>query len=284
MNRANESACDSTRQLDSLLRLLDDETPEVRAVVTRSLGEFGGDVSELLAALDRPLPGRDLALLSRILGVARRADLEQDWLAPSGGASAMGDDWEGFEAMLRMISDFLHDGVTIRQPLSDALDLLADDAVDAGVRSSEDLRRFLFVDGRLKANEADGGDPRNLDLAWVVANGRSNPLGLSLVFILVGRRLGHDVEGVDYPGHFLCRIYRDGVPVVIDCHDQGRQHLQMTLLESPDLSRRERAVIRQAAHPGIMMTRLVEELVADLEERGREEDAVLVRRLRRTLG
>jgi hypothetical protein len=274
----------SPEELESLVKLLDDETPEVRQGIAARLAQFGGDVSEWLAERNVRLTGRERGLLSAMLGAARRAELEREWLAPSGGAEAMGEDWEGFEAMLRLISDFLHDGVSIRQPLSDALDLLAEEAAEREVMSAEELRVFLFVQERLKANGDDGDDPRNLDLAWAIATGQSNPLGLGLVFMLVGRRLGFEVEAVDFPGHFLCRIYREGFPIVIDCHDHGRQHLQSTLLESPDLDRGERAVLRQAAHPGRVMRRLLDELESDLEDADRGEDAALIRRLRKTLG
>jgi hypothetical protein len=280
----SQQAPPTPEELESLVRLLDDETPEVRQGVAARLAQFGGDVSEWLAERKVKLAERERGLLSEMLGAARRAELEREWLAPSGGAEAMGEDWEGFEAMLRLVSDFLHDGVSIRQPLSDALDLLAEEAAEHGVMSAEDLRVFLFVQERLGANGDQGGDPRNLDLAWVIDSGRSNPLGLVLVFVLVGRRLGFEIEAVDFPGHFLCRIHREGFPVIIDCHDHGRQHLQSTLLESPDLDRAERAVLRQAAHPGRVMLRVLEGAASCLIEAGRDEDAALVRRLRKTLG
>ncbi len=270
-------------ELDALLRLLDDDTPEVRRVVAGRLVSFGGDVSEWLSALPRELGRGERRLLTEMLRPPRREALEREWLVPSGGAAAMSEDWEGFEAMLRLISDFLHDGISMRQPLSDALDLLAEEAGENEVNSSEDLRVFLFVQDRLSGNEENIDDPANLDLAWVIQSGRSNPLGLALVFILVARRLDLDVEGVDFPEHFLCRIHREGYPLIIDCFDEGRQHLQSTLLENPDLGREERAVLRRAADPGTIMLRLLEDLGDLLDEADREDDADLVRRLRETL-
>lgn len=283
MSEIQSQTPQAARELEALLALLDDETPAVREGVAARLGCYGGDISEWLASRGKPLSAKERSLLSSLLAPPRRAELERDWLAPSGGAAAMSDDWEAFEAMLRLISDFLHDGISIRQPLSDALDLLADEAADHGVMSAEDLRSFLFAKGRFKANQRDSSDPRNLDLAWAIDTGHSNPLGLCLIYLLVARRLGHEVEAVDFPGHFLCRIHREGYPIIIDCHDHGRQHLQSTLLENPDLDRRERAVLRQSAHPGMVMRRLLEDLADDLDVNGRGEDASLVRRLGETL-
>lgn len=244
---------------------------------------LGGDLSEWLTGSCLTLGGHERKLLTELLQPARRAALRRDWQAPTGGAAAMRDDWDELEAMLRVLSDFLHDGVSLRQPLPDALDLLAEEAGEAGIASARELSVFLFKEGRLTANDGGNDDPRNSDLAWSIAEGRSNPLGLSVVFILVARRLGMVVEGVNFPGHFLTRLYEDGYPVIVDCHDEGRLHLQATLLESPDLGREERAQLRGTAATGTILSRLLNNLIAALDAAGRLEDERLVRELRRAL-
>jgi regulator of sirC expression with transglutaminase-like and TPR domain len=270
-------------ELDALLRLLDDETPAVRARVAERLAHCGGDISEWLATRPRALGKRELSLLAEMLSPPRREALEREWLAPTGGAAALREDWETFEAMLRTVSDFLHDGITIRQPLSDALDLLAEEAVEGGASSARELRAFLFVGARLIANRDGYDDPRNSDLAWSIAEGKSNPLGLVLIFMLVARRMDFEVEAVNFPGHFMCRIYEDGYPIIVDCFDEGRLHLQSTLLENPELSRDERSILRQSADPGTILLRLLNNLDAALEKTGRKDDAKLIRKLRATL-
>ncbi len=202
---------------------------------------------------------------------------------PTGGAHALREDWDTFEALLRVISDFLHDGITIRQPLSDALDLLAEEADESGVGSANDLRAFLFEGDRFVGNQAEYDDPRNSDLAWSIAEGKSNPLGLCVIFMLVARRMELVVESVNFPGHFLCRIYEDGYPLIIDCFDHGRMHLQSTLLESPDLGRAQRSILRQAADLGTVLLRLLNNLVGALDGVGRKEDARLIRKWSATL-
>ncbi len=270
-------------ELEALLRLLDDETPEVRTGVAERLALCGGDISEWLASRDRQLGAAEKSMLAEMLSPPRRAALERDWLVPTGGAAALREDWELFEAMLRVISDFLHDGITIRQPLSDALDLLAEEADEAGAATANDLRAFLFEGGRFIGNRRRHDDPRNSDLAWSIASGRSNPLGLCLIYILVARRLDIVVEGINFPGHFLCRIQEDGYPVIVDCFDHGRLHPLSTLLENPDLGREERSILRQTADPGMMLLRLLNNLVSALKAAGRTDDAGLMARLRATL-
>jgi regulator of sirC expression with transglutaminase-like and TPR domain len=272
-------------ELDALLRLLDDETPAVRARVAERMSHCGGDISEWLAAQPRQLSEKEKQLLAEMLSPPRREILVREWIVPTGGAAALGEDWDSFEALLRALSDFLHDGITLRQPLSDALDLLAEEAVEAGVASENKLRAFLFASGRLRANKSEYYDPRNSDLAWSIAEGHSNPLGLCIIFILVARRMNLEVEGVNFPGHFLCRIYQDGFPVIIDCFDKGRLHLQSTLLESgSDLSPQQKEQLRRRADPGTILIRLLNNLAKSLEETSRPEDAALILKLRDTLG
>ncbi len=270
-------------ELEALLRLLDDETPAVRERVAERLALCGGDISEWLATQPRALSKQERTLLAEMLRPPRREILVREWIAPTGGAPALQEDWESFEALLRILSDFLHDGISLRQPLSDALDLLAEEATDAGVTSANELRSHLFKEGRLAGNQEEYYDPRNSDLAWSIAEGRSNPLGLCIVFILVGRRLGFEVEGVNFPGHFMCRIFEDGYPVIIDCFDKGQLHVQFTLLESPDLSRTQRSVLRQSADPGAILLRLLNNLQQALEQAARDEDALLIKELQATL-
>ena len=270
-------------ELSALLRLLDDDTPTVRERVAQRFALCSGDLSEWLATQSRSLSKQEKSLLSEMLAVPRREALSRDWIAPSGGAAALQEDWESFEALLRILSDFIHDGISLRQPLSDALDLLAEEAAAEGVSTANELRSFLFDGTRLKGNQADYYDPRNSDLAWSIAEGWSNPIGLCLIFMLVGRRLNLEIEGVNFPGHFMCRIFEDGYPVVIDCFDSGQLHLESTLLESPDLTRPQRNLIRESVDPGRILLRLLNNLHVAFEKAGRDEDAQLVKDLLATL-
>jgi regulator of sirC expression with transglutaminase-like and TPR domain len=273
----------SPAELDLLLRLLDDETAEVRKHVSERLTKTSGDLSDWLAARDKPLGAKDKALLSALLAPARRATLERDWQAPSTGLAALDDDWDSCEALLRQISDFLHDGVSVRQSLSDALDLLAEEAEANESLTPLKLRKFLFDGGRFKGNSGHYDDPRNSDLAWCIAEGTSNPIGLCLIFLLVARRLDIEVQPINNPGHFLCRIHEDGYPIIIDCFNAGAIHLQMTLLEDPDLTKRQRDIYLSTAPAGDVVIRVLNNLINALDQAMRPEDAGTIRAIRKSL-
>ena len=199
---------------------------------------------------------------------------------PSGGWPALGNDWDRVEALLRILSDFLHDGLTLRLPVSDAFDLLAEEFELSGFgQGPDDLRRWLFADGRFRGDETNFHAPHNSDLSWVLANGRSNPIGLSLVYLLCGRRLGIEVEGCSFPGRFLCRINVDGVPMVVDCFDRGHSHELDVLLTRSDLSDSARRTLELPAPAGAILVRVLRNLHRAFRELERQEDADLVTEL-----
>ena len=271
----------ATAQFESLLRLLDDETPAVREKVSEKLREYGGDVSEVLAGCAHPLTDREVGLLSDVLKPCRRDALLVDWEVPFHGWRAMHDDWEHLESCLRQVSDFLHDGVSLRPPLSDQLDLLAEEAQDvADAAGIDGLRMHLFESGRFKGNHEHYNDPRNSDLAWAIENGKSNPIGLAVIFLLVAKRLDLDAEGVNFPGHFLCRVEHGGQSLLVDCFNGGRIHdLQEILSRREQIDDNIAQALISCATPGEILLRVLRNLEVSLQREEENEDAALIHRL-----
>jgi regulator of sirC expression with transglutaminase-like and TPR domain len=67
------------------------------------------------------------------------------------------------------------------------------------------LNRFLFVDQGFAGNREDYYDPANSYLNCVLDRRVGIPISLSILYIAVARRLGMDVHGVGFPGHFLVK-------------------------------------------------------------------------------
>lgn len=269
------------KEVYALLRLLDDDTPEVRSVVAARLADVGGDLSEILPGMAHGLKASERELLTSLLQPSRRKTLREEWITPGFGSAALGEDWELFESHLRLISDFLHDGLSLRQPLSDALDLLAEEAQEDGVLGANDLRVFLFERKRLGPNGANYYDPRNSDLAWCLAEGVSNPIGLGVIYILTGRRMEMEIEGISFPGHFMCRIREDGYPLIVDCFDSGCIHSQDVLTDpSNDLTREQRRALESSADPGTILMRILNNLIDAFVREGRAEDSALITEMR----
>ncbi len=282
---ANES------DLPYLIRLLDDKDPAVRPVVREQLADFGGDISHDLAALGIDINFTGKKRLSRLLAPGRRETLRNEWVVPTGGAMAMEDDWESFENTLRQISDFLHDGITLRPSLSDSLDLLMEEALEDHVApSANELRRWLFVDGPFKGIEKNVTNITNtmalgnFDLCHVINTHTGNATSLGCLFMLMGCRMGVQVDGCNYPGHFLARIDVEGRTQLIDCFHSGRKFDIDSLIEShPEISEKARSSVYASTHLGVILLRYVGEVQSSFIAMERTEDAALFVELAKTL-
>jgi regulator of sirC expression with transglutaminase-like and TPR domain len=89
------------------------------------------------------------------------------------------------------------------------------------------INRVLFHDEGFHGNVEQYTDPLNSFLDQVLERKKGIPLSLSLVYLLVARRLGLDLEPVGLPGHFMVGCFHEDLPFFIDAFDGG-------LLRSPD--------------------------------------------------
>jgi regulator of sirC expression with transglutaminase-like and TPR domain len=83
------------------------------------------------------------------------------------------------------------------------------------------LNRLLFDEERFTANETRYDDPRNNFLNDVIDRRTGIPITLSLVYMDVARRAGLEIEGVNFPGHFLVRYVIEGEELLIDPYHKG---------------------------------------------------------------
>jgi regulator of sirC expression with transglutaminase-like and TPR domain len=67
------------------------------------------------------------------------------------------------------------------------------------------LNDYLFNELRFVGNEVQYEDPRNSFLNEVLDRRTGIPITLALLYIEVARRAGLQVEGINFPGHFLVR-------------------------------------------------------------------------------
>ena len=82
------------------------------------------------------------------------------------------------------------------------------------------LNDYLFTELHFVGNRDKYEDPRNSCLNEVLERRTGIPITLSLVYMEVAQRAGLQIEGVNFPGHFLVRCPEIGAPrhdgVIID--------------------------------------------------------------------
>jgi regulator of sirC expression with transglutaminase-like and TPR domain len=83
------------------------------------------------------------------------------------------------------------------------------------------INRVLFHESGFRGNVEDYTDPNNSFLDQVLERRRGIPVSLSIVYLLVARRLGLMLEPVGLPGHFVVGCFLTGEPFFIDPFEGG---------------------------------------------------------------
>jgi hypothetical protein len=260
------------KQIHSILRLLDDDSPRVRDKVWDTLSANLPDWEEPLREAVEGLPVGPRKRLQELLADRDRESFRRTWVAWRDEA----DDYARLEAALGALSGFLarQAGETAGTgTLSALLDGLAAEFRDGGEPPVPSrLAHFLFETKGLRGADTDYYEPRNSDLVHVLRTGRGIPIALACVFMLVGRRLGLSIHGCDVPEHFLTRAEENGESIVIDCYDGGKvlgrdRLAQLERKYAPDFMR----ILRHAASAESMVARVLRNLINAFHLAGRKE-------------
>ncbi len=84
-------------------------------------------------------------------------------------------------------------------------------------------------------------DLQNADLMRVIDRRQGLPVSLAILYIHAARSQGWQIEGVNFPGHFVIRLFHDGRAAILDPFDGGR------LLETGDLRQRLKTTLGETA-------------------------------------
>ncbi len=89
--------------------------------------------------------------------------------------------------------------------------------VDAGLyRSLAALNHVIFTEHGFRGNRDDYFDPKNSFLNQVLERKLGIPISLSVLYLEVGQRVGLNLAGVGFPGHFLVKYSGQSEEIVID--------------------------------------------------------------------
>ena len=86
------------------------------------------------------------------------------------------------------------------------------------------LTTFMAEELGFRGNAEEYYDPKNSLLSEVIETRLGIPISLAVLYIIVGRRAGMQIDGVNLPGHFIARYER----ILFDPFHQGR------ILSRPD--------------------------------------------------
>lgn len=84
------------------------------------------------------------------------------------------------------------------------------------------FNHYLFTELGFTGNVTNYYDAENSYLNRVLDRRTGNPINLTLIYVLIARRLGMPVIGIGMPGHFICRYQTSSEEIYIDPFNQGQ--------------------------------------------------------------
>ena len=213
----------SESQKGALLKLLADEDSAVYRPVREKILSYG---SEVIQWLQPHTLSNDPALRRRaqdIIWHFGRQAADNRFLA---FCLKHGEEFDLEEAVWLLAQTQYPDiNVEAYQALLDTFAAELRERLDLTREPKEVLTRinnYLFEELGFSGNEENYYDPENSYLNRVIDRRTGNPINLSLLYMLLARRLRLPVTGIGLPGHFICRHQSSAAEIFIDAFNSGK--------------------------------------------------------------
>lgn len=220
-----EEKTETPVELSHLIRLLDDEDEKVYSNIRDrfiSYGEMSSDFLKNYTEDDNILL-RNRA--NEIISAINIDKLEKEFQAISERKNIL-------EEAVFLIAEFGYPGYN-KQKYRDKLSAMASEIRQKLVSVDSDLRNigavsklnavnaYLFEQAGFTGNKDDYYDTDNSYINRVIDTKLGIPISLSAIYILIARRLGLPVFGVNLPGHFIVKYSDEKDEYFVDPFNQG---------------------------------------------------------------
>lgn len=211
----------SENQIRALIKLLSDENERIVKTISGKLVEIGDSAVSLLqeAEIEQPEMARRI---EEILDEIRGSRLEEEIRA----LATRPDDRVDLETGAFLIARYAYPSLDVHA-YQRQLDAMAAEVRDrmgprvSGEETVKTLGRYLFAEQGFRGNTKNYYEVDNSYLNRVIERRTGIPISLSLLYLLVGRRLGLPVAGIGMPGHFLVKFDSERYKVFVDCFNGG---------------------------------------------------------------
>jgi regulator of sirC expression with transglutaminase-like and TPR domain len=218
------------KALRSLVTLLEEEDPASLALVRRKILGVGAAIMPYLDELRRAATPQMAVRLDSVASELRFQDLRREFVRL---ALAKTPDLEDGAILISRFGFADVDAEVYRSWLDKvAAAVAADIPADAGIGESvRRLANHVFQSLAFAGNETRYYDADNSYLSRVIDTRRGIPVTLTVLMLLLARRLKLPLYGVGTPGHFLAGFKEGGASLFVDCFRGGQ------LLTLPEVKR-----------------------------------------------
>jgi len=209
-----------SNQHTALIQLLGDDDPDTVAMVKEQLLEIGSDALPKIKALIHVDDVRVARHAKEILDRIESTQADQEFtllchLFPEDG-DLENASWLLARALIPGIEtdEAAHQLDVWGRELGEILH-----GVENATAVVRNMARYISGDLGFRGNADDYYNPRNSLLPAVIGSRLGIPVTMTLLYILLGKRVGKPVVGINLPGHFIAR-YDD---VFFDPFNEGMQ-------------------------------------------------------------
>ncbi len=211
------------RDIEPLLKLLDDESEEIFSVIKQKLIEKGRDIipfiHEFSEKSDEFLKNRIKLIIEEINSKSIKQQLEN--LIESSQ-----DDID-LERGALLIAKYGYPNLELAQ-YSEILNHFAN-KLDSKLGSHDDplevisiINKYFFQELGFRGNKENYYDPENSYLNRVIDRRLGIPITLSTIYLLIAKRLNIPLYGIGMPSHFLLKYETLGLEVFLDPFNNGQ--------------------------------------------------------------
>ncbi|RMG56464.1 MAG: hypothetical protein D6722_26445 [Bacteroidetes bacterium] len=259
----------TAQDIPFLLKLLDDESPLVRREVEEALRSFGDGLETVLFPHLQALSPEKEAFVTALVRELRMDSFEAHWL----DWLDIADEHRALESAFRWLS--YRDAMIGAPGLGELLDELASRFHGLGHTPETDaLMGFLFRQEGFGPPRRDYYHPRNSNLIYVLHRKEGLQISLTVIAVLLGRRLGLELYGFNLPGHFMIMAGDPAAPELFDPFNKGKRLPQRSMgyLEQ-SLAKRQTTLAELRAQTHEIVLRAFRNLINAAQQRPLPADA-----------
>lgn len=248
----------TVNKLKYLIDFIDDSSIEVRNEIVKQLSSYGYELEDDLSKYHGSIDPEKMHLIMPVIEENRRKWIKENW----NSWINLDSDNEKIEAALNLLSKF-HYGIYYKPDLIQLLDELSEEFKNKIPYGDElDLSFFLFKEKQILGSKDDYNNPFNCNPIYTIKEKKGLPITLSLIYVLIGNRLGFSIKGCNYPGHFLAKVEFDNELIFVDCFAGGKVFFENdleNLLKGSEIEFMN--MIKQDTKAGTIIHRVINNLV-----------------------
>lgn len=217
----------TTNEIQALITLLGDDDTKVRDIAREHLLQIGQDAATYLRqAANADVDGKTRIEARHVLAKIRQEDVISSFYQ----LGLLDDEQIDLEHAVFLLARVGYPDLEVA-PFQKELDELARSVrprpaeaphTQPGRALVEAINHALFVKEGFHGNVDEYYDPDNSYLNRVIERRTGIPVSLSVVYLLIARRLQAPIFGVNLPVHFICQYRSPGETFLIDPFHHGR--------------------------------------------------------------